>query len=374
VTRIVWLAAADARGHLMRGHRMRRLMGEVGVAVDLITTSEEGRAFLAGLGDPAAVLGGDYRIEYDERQDLRRGATERRILSYLARPRGMRRDLKALSALARGADLIVNDFHPLLLVGPSVARLPAPVVHVHGRNLWQAIEGHFAARGPRLLDRAWSGLLRGLRGRGLAVVEHAWDGAPAHDVLHLPPLVDPPARGAAEVRAALDLPPDARLAAVYLNPHFRDPALAAALEEALAGAGYRMHAVGEGFAARDGWRACDPGFPDVCAHADLLVSAPGMGALSLARLHGTPLLALVTDQPEQVANLDFMRGRPCESVRVDSPRLASGLAHAVARLARLAPAAESDPVAAARAVQARWRNTFLSLVERARCAEEHRAA
>src|SRR5205823_4613604 len=91
------------------------------------------------------------------------------------------------------------------------------------------------------------------------------------------------------------------LAVVYLNPHFRDPAIADAVERALAAAGFAIHAVGEGYARRPGWRAHDPALADAIGAADLLVSAPGLGAISQARALRVPFLALVSDQPEQAA-------------------------------------------------------------------------
>ena len=92
----------------------------------------------------------------------------------------------------------------------------------------------------------------------------------------LPPIaVDPKLRAFARIEHTLDVPipygetsgatsfrlppivaaprirrPERPLAAVYLNPHFRDPRIAAWIEAALAERGLAMHAVGEGFAGR----------------------------------------------------------------------------------------------------------------------------
>lgn len=154
--RIVWLAAADARGHLMRAHVMRQVLARRGARVDVVTTSEEGRAFLAALGTPAEVLSCHYGVAFDARQNLARARTEACVLRYLCTPSRGAADLARLAALARGAVYVVNDFHPLLLAAGSRGReprgpLPCPVVHVYGENLWRAIEGNFEGRAPAVV-------------------------------------------------------------------------------------------------------------------------------------------------------------------------------------------------------------------------------
>ena len=37
-SRLLYLALADARGHLMRAHLLSRALGEAGIAVDIVTT------------------------------------------------------------------------------------------------------------------------------------------------------------------------------------------------------------------------------------------------------------------------------------------------------------------------------------------------
>jgi hypothetical protein len=113
----------------------------------------------------------------------------------------------------------------------------------------------------------------------------------------------PAPRDREQVRAAYGIAPGARLAVVYLNPYFHDPALADAIDRELAAAGYAVHAVGEGYAQRPGWRARDAGLAELAAAADVFVSAAGSGAIALARGAGVPMIALATDQPEQRKNL-----------------------------------------------------------------------
>ncbi|MDR2837448.1 MAG: hypothetical protein LBV49_02580, partial [Azonexus sp.] len=92
--------------------------------------------------------------------------------------------------------------------------------------------------------------------------------------------------------------------AIYLNPHFRDAALAHALSAGLDAAGLTAHRVGEGYAGDGlaGWVGVDEDWATKAAHAKLLVSAPGMAALSIAQVYQRPILLVLTDQPEQAAN------------------------------------------------------------------------
>lgn len=361
---LVWLAAADARGHLMRAHLVRAALAERGVAVRVVTTSHEGRAFLAALGTPSELLSTGYAVAFDRGQNMDRAATEACVLRYLVSPEHAARDLGALRALARGADLVVNDFHPLPLVAPR--RLGAPVVHVVGTHLWEAIAHHFDRRAPHAVDALAASLALALRGRAFACIEHSLLPRASRGALVVPPVVAAPARTRAQVRAAFGMGPGQRLAAVYLNPHFAEPRLAAAIEGALARRGFRAHAVGEGYAGRAGWRPYDPAFNDVAAAADVLVSAPGMGALSAWAHFGTPLLALRTDQPEQAANLrDLPAVNAAPYAVLDAAHLdAASLDGALAHLTGVARGPRPDPACVAAAVQARWADTVCDLLSR----------
>ncbi|WP_438011862.1 hypothetical protein WME89_26405 [Sorangium sp. So ce321] len=382
--RIVWLAAADARGHLMRAHLARRLLARVGVRVTLVTTSEEGRAFLAALGAPSEVLSCHYSVAFDARQNMARAATEACVLRYIVTPSRGPRDLARLSALCRGASYVVNDFHPLLLLAGARGNggahaLPCPVVHVHGENLWRAIEGNFHGRCPALVDRGYGALVRALRDRAHARIEHTFDAPfagdrdPSRRSYRLLPLIAAPGRSAAEVRAELGVGADRRLAAVYLNPHFADPALATALATALAAEGYVVHGVAEGLARHPCFRPYDARFADVAAAADLLVSAPGMGAVGMARLFGVPFLALLTDQPEQRENVRFLSsspGTPAASgaafatVELAAPgALACRLREAAAELAARGPRAldRPSPAAVVSAIHGVWTDVLAGL-------------
>lgn len=327
--KILWLATADARGHVMRAQLLARALIEQGVDVDVVTTSAEGAAFLAAFGVRADVVSPHYRVEFDDRHNMARLHTDLRIGRYVVDPTRMRRDLGWLARRSRGADLVVNDSnHPALLFAPLFAKTRhLRIVHVYGQNLRVALESNFAGRGPAIFDRTHAGVVRRLLEKGTARIEHTFavSGAGAYrggGNYHLPPVVAPPARAAADVRRQLGVGPRDRLAVAYLNPHFRDPELAHALEEAIDAAGFKLHAIGEGYPSRPRWRGCDAALSDVIAASDLFISGAGMGALAQARAFGVPLLSMVSDQPEQSRNVAFLRdaGHPYEVVPLNSDR------------------------------------------------------
>ena len=285
--RVLYLAVADGRGHLMRAHLLRRLLADTGLTIDVVTTSPAGQAFLAGLGTPAALLSGGFALLFDDRHRLLARRTERHLAAYLTSPRGLARDVGRLARLAAGARFIVNDsLHPAALAlaaAPAIAGGPR-VVNVHGDNLWRAAVHNFDGRAPDWTSGAFRRLLESVDARAFGRIVHSL--APADRIgvcdgpnrFRLPPLTAAPRRARAEVRRALGLSGRDRLAAIYLNPHFRDPRLAARLEAALAAEGIRFHGVSEPWAARPGWRAFDADFGTIVAASDLLVSGAGRGS------------------------------------------------------------------------------------------------
>ena len=275
--RVLYLAVADGRGHLMRAHLLRGLLGGAGLGVDIVTTSHAGQAFLAGLGTPAALLPGGFQLLFDDRHHMLAGRTERRLAAYLASPRGLARDAARLVRLGTGARFVVNDsLHPAALwlaAAPRLARAPR-VVNVHGDNLWRAAIQNFEGRLPDWLSGGFGRLLQAIDARAFGGIVHSLAAADrpgrrdGPNRFRLPPLVAAPRRTRAAVRSALGLSERDRLAAIYLNPHFRDPRLAARLETALAQRGVRFYGVSEPWAGRPGWRAFDPDFGDVVAASD----------------------------------------------------------------------------------------------------------
>lgn len=363
--RVVWLAVAEGRGHLMRAQLAARLLAPADIAVDVVTTSDAGVAFAAEFGLRSAVLSRGYRLIYDDRQNLARTRTRAMAMRYLFAPTRCLRDLAWLEGYAHDAALIVDDsFHPALLAASLVGtRLADRVVHVHGENTRRAVE-----------DSAGPGPMRAMIRRALArsarieISLGVRSGELANPrLIRLPPLLPAP-RERAAVRAELGVAPGQRLAVVYLNPYFHDPALAAAIEEATRG--FHVHAVGEGYAARPGWRARDAALGDLVGAADVFVSAPGAGALALARATGVPMIALATDQPEQRRNLASIvdPGGAWRAVVDLAGDVRAQLAAALADVPEHARTGDAE--LAVRRARGLWLEALLSLVERNRKRKE----
>ncbi|WP_175979037.1 hypothetical protein [Burkholderia sp. BCC1047] len=298
--RIVYLATADARGHLMRAQLLVHALRAAGAQVDVLTTSDAGQAFLAAFGIDADVLSRHYAVQFDERQNMLRDATDRNVAHYVFRPTRMLRDIVRRRAIVRDADLVVNDsFHPALLFMGAVPGWRRRVVHVYGGSLRRALTANFDARLPRVLARAFARIVDWQIDAARARIEHdfAYDFADDAPHLHRHRRLPTPVPIVAERPAH-----ECVAAAVYLNPHFRDVALADALSAGMRDAGLAAHRVGEGYAGHDGWTGVDADWPTRAAHAPLIVSAPGMAALSIARVYRRPILLVQTDQPEQASN------------------------------------------------------------------------
>jgi hypothetical protein len=375
--RLLYLAVADARGHLMRAHLVSQLLAPAGVAVDVVTTSRDGQDFLAGLGTPSQLISDGFRILFRQDHRLSPGRTERRVLRYLLGRRA-RADLDHLATSfgARGARLLVVDsLHPAVLAAPLLGRPELPVVHVYGANLLEATREHVRRRLPGPLSRWFEGQLERALGRAVGCVVHTLDtGAAAGSGPAAGPdgrvhrLLAPPRRSAAEVRAMLGLASGERLAALYLNPHLDDLRLAAALERALATAGYRWYGVSEPFAGRPGWVAVDGRFTDVAAASDLVVSGAGMAACGLVQACRVPFLALIGQQPEQQRNLvDLCAHRAAADPAIEAVALGGPEAtlHAALTAALQRIDAGPPPTSHAHGFEAtarRWRSTFLELM------------
>ena len=363
--RILYVAVADARGHLMRGHLVRRLLAPRGVEVELVTTSHEGVAFLEGLGSPSRLLSEHFQVEFDARHDMRKGATDRRVTAYLLNPGRGLRDLWRLRDWARGCDLVVNDsLHPALLMAPWGAP-DLPVVQVYGENLRRAAESNFDGRAPASFIRAYRSWIRSAFAQSMGEIVHCV-GAPldaaAGPSFHLPTLVPPLSRSRAEVRSALGLAAGEKLVAAYLNPHFRDERIARAVESALP-PGFRLYGVGEGYPGRPGWRGQDGAFAEVVAAADVFLSGAGMGALELSRSTGTPMLALLGAQPEQERNaeaaLAALPDGAFACVSTAREPLGPALGEQLALLAR----ARFLPPVSPGAIETAWADAFTQLIQ-----------
>ena len=312
------MATADARGHLMRGQLLYHALRERGAEVSVLTTSDAGKDFLAEFGVPSEVLSRHYAVLFDKRQKMRIWATDLRIATYFFLPWHMLRDIRRLSRRAAGVDLIVNDsFHPALLVMGGLSPWRRKTVHVYGWSLRESLERNFMGRmmGP------WAHFFHWWVGFGLSRAR----GRLVHDfAFQVPEQVDPslPEHQLPTPIALIDerqVKPHSRKAAVYLNPHFSDPALAEALERGLQEAiapsadGYHrdlgdesgesdIFFLGEGYAGRPGWHPYAINWIDIAARSELIVSAPGMAALAAAQALDKPIILVVTAQPEQQMN------------------------------------------------------------------------
>ncbi|HYH97338.1 hypothetical protein [Hyalangium sp.] len=370
--RILYLAVADARGHLMRAHVLREHLSRVDVEVEVVTTTDEGAGFLHALGTPARVLSDHFQIEFDARHEMSRSRTERRLLRYFVDPDRLMGDLRRLRGLDDGFDLWVNDsLHPALLLWPSLSSRAPRVVHVMGENLWAAAHQNFDGRLPEFVASRYRAAMQALLDRSFARIVHSLqpeDRAGTCErpgAWRLPPPLAPLRRTREEVRRQLGLAPGQRLAAVYLNPHFRAEEIPRAIERSLAARDIALYGVSEPFAHRPGWRAADACFNEVIHAADVFVSGAGMGALEQARTLGVPLVVLMGDQPEQARNL-ASRQRTAEHLTAVVPvRALDGLATALATVMQDRGVRSLQARRAAQEiarVHGLWTDTFLSLI------------
>ena len=304
--RILYVATADARGHLMRAQLLVHALHAAGVEVDLRTTSQEGCHFLARFGLQATLLSPHYAVQFDAQQNMLRRETNRNVAHYVFRPSRMLHDMRTLAQAFRGADLVINDsFHPALLCMGSLPGWRGKVVHVFGGSLKAALRANFEdGRTPALVAQVFSTLIGWQLRQARACIEHDFAyrdaAAPTVPIAH-----SAYCRLATPIALAKDeaLPSHAPgAAAVYLNPHFANRDLADALCSGLRAAGLAMHQLGEGLAGYGDWVGVDADWITRAAHARLIVSAPGMAALSIARAYQRPILLVLTDQPEQASN------------------------------------------------------------------------
>lgn len=297
--KLLYLATADARGHLMRAQLLTHALREYGAEVDVLTTSDEGAVFLRGFGIDASVLSRHYAVQFDTRQNMLGAATDAHIASYMFRPSRMWRDIMKLRVALQGVDLIINDsFHPALLFMGCMPEWRRKVVHVYGASLRRAVQDNFSGRLPAFLARMFHRFVGWQIDASLARIEHDFSCPAACDgtTFRLPT----PVVVAASMDAAV--PRSQACAAVYLNPHFRDPCLAEGLENGLDIAGMHATLVGEGYAGRARWQAQDADWVQQAAASSLIVSAPGMAALSVALVYRRPIVLVLTEQPEQKIN------------------------------------------------------------------------
>ena len=367
--RILWLATADTSGRLLRAHVMAKRLAECGIPVDVVTTSRAGVEFLKKIGTSATLLEGDYRIEFDERQNLDVSGTARRILKYVSDPNQFLGDFNWLRSVEDEALCVVNDFHPAVVVGDFFQAGEVPVVHVHGDFRWRAMGRPFASRVGSLVNPVYERLLRRLRHSGTARVVHRPlaafdDNWTASDQVELPPLVPGPEAADEAVRGSSGA--DRPTVAVYLNPHFRDPDVARSVEKMIGALEADVHAVSDVFAHRAGWKPSSVEWIGRVEEADLLVGAPEMAAIGFSRAYRTPLLMMLTDQPAQRRNAKAYRNAsgvpPSGVVEVDTPDFSEPLVDRAEAL--LEDGRADDGPTYVDQLQAAWADAFATLVRR----------
>lgn len=296
--RILYLATADARGHLMRAQLLVHALHKAGAQVEVLTTSGQGQRFLESFGIKADILSQHYAVQFDSGQNMLRKATNSNVAHYVFRPGRMLRDIIRLRGKLRNVDLLINDsFHPALLFMGTMPGWRRKVVHVYGASLKVALINNFEGMWPRLFGRVFGWIVGRQIDAARSCIEHDFayeiDDAKAPALFRLPTPIALAVRQTAPHRVG---------AAIYLNPHFSDTRLAEALSSGIADAGLNAHQVGEGYAGLAGWLGVDPDWATHAAQAKLIVSAPGMAALSIARVYQRPIILVVTDQPEQATN------------------------------------------------------------------------
>lgn len=328
--RILWLATAGGRGHLMRACIMRRLLAQSDIEVQIMTTSDEGVSFLRSHGCPSTLLSKHYKgTVFDDSQNMSRSRTAAGVLTYLFLPTRCYADLRKIKKTAKNFDLVINDaFHPALMLASIFHQSSMKVVQVYGENQRRALLENLERKKGRLSF----GLFHRLSNKAFAeaygrvIHSHApeecrkkYKDAPQEPRTYiLPPMVDSMFKSKEQVRSEFAVAPGKKLAVVYLNPHFKNPKLAAGLEEALGECGFRIHAVGEGFRDREKWIPHDPALINAIAASDLFISAPGVAALAQVKLFGIPFLAVTSRQPEQEYNRDHLKALSAPWEQIDS--------------------------------------------------------
>ncbi|WP_237350600.1 hypothetical protein [Xanthomonas campestris] len=179
--RLLYLATADARGHLMRAQLLTHALQAQGAAVEVITTSAAGAQFLHTFGIQASVLSPHYAVQFDARQNMRAAATDANVAAYLLHPARLLRDVLQLQRRLREVDLVLNDsFHPALLVMGMLPVWRHKIVHIYGGSLRAALQGNFEGRLPRVLAALFSRAIGWQIDRAAAQLEHDFAQAQPH--------------------------------------------------------------------------------------------------------------------------------------------------------------------------------------------------
>lgn len=286
----MWIANADARGHLFRAHLASKYLLSEGIAVSILTTNEEGKEFLKALGTPSEVLPGKYQLCYDKMQNLSRLTTAFKMFTYLVFGNALR-DFFLIRKYSKDCHLILNDLHPVPIFASMLFSID--IVHVYGENLWDTVENHFFGIAPNFFAVFFQKTVRKLRDQARGRIIHTLI-APKSTAptFYLPPLVD-----------FIPHRQKKRKALIYLNPYFSDPYIADSIEKSLANIDMPYEAIGEMYSDRENWKPYSSNFSETVSESSLVISAPGMNLLAQVLYHRIPFIAILTDQPEQEKNL-----------------------------------------------------------------------
>lgn len=305
--RILYIATADARGHLMRCQILVKQLRQHGITVDVLTTSQAGADFLSAFEIDAVVFSRHYYIEFDDAHNINHAKTNLRVASYQLLPHGLLKDLFQLSRKLPEYDLVINDsFQPAALFLPVLNRnARAKIVHIFGDTLQDSVTNHLDTRWPKFCADIYRYSIKQQIKLSHARLVHAFhhqdrtEGRDSCEICLPTPLASLPSTTQSHQK---------KTAVVYLNPHFKCTRRAYAMQQTLIKQGYEVHAVGEGVASTlSGWEKYDTQLNSRIATADLLVAGAGMAASHLAYLFKIPFIAIDTEQPEQKRNLKHLK-------------------------------------------------------------------
>lgn len=319
--RILYLAVAEGRGHLMRAQLLSHQLQAQGHQVEIITTAPAGVEFLKTFGIQATVFSDYQYMAFDKNQNMQAVATDLKTICYFFLPWNMLKDIFRLKRKIKQTpyDLIINDsLQPALISAPFFG--VKNIVHIHGETLHTALYENFKGRLPNFLANGFGKSVNYFLSRAKTQLLHSQDIEYPEKVKNgwrLPNPIQAPDRTADNTWKQYHFQPNKPLALIYLNPHFQDNALIERLEKLFNEAGWQFMGISEQYADRPHWHKYTNDFANLTYAADLLVSAGGMAALRLAKLNQCPLLALDTAQPEQQHNLSrFSHAAPYSTLQI----------------------------------------------------------
>ena len=314
--RVLYLAVADGRGHLMRAHLLRPARRQRGSRRRCDHLATRGKHSWPGLGTPAALLPGGFQLLFDDCHRMlarpHRAQAGARYLGLAARPRP-RRCLLGRARRGRRASSSTTRFTQRRSGWRRRRAWPARTARASTCTATTCGERPCTtsmAACPPWPSGGFRRFLRALDARAFGRIAHSRAPPIARgrrdatgQSLSPPAAVAAPRRARAAVRSAPGPSASASaLAAIYRNPHFRDPRLAAPPGDGAGAAGFRSTACrspGRGAPAarlRPRLRRRDRG-------QRFVVSGAGAAAWSKRGGRRVPLLALRGDQPEQALDL-----------------------------------------------------------------------